>query len=735
MGSVFTAWKRCCTAWTFCLALVGLEAFGAAPPPSPAPALQAHARPSAHERILPQQRPPDVSPEQMREAHTPPSRRSSLLAACDTGAFASASGTSLVTLVKGSTVDCVNELFGLTGTRAGQVFGESKMVTIANALTASAQQYPGNNSGSALQLILFLRAGYYVQYYHSGDVGSYGSALRGAIRPALAAFVANSHFHDVNDAHGDVLSEFIILIDSSSENALHLGTFQSILGRFNDGFLSYWGMRAATNNVFVGLFRGHYNSDFVALVQRDPSITDTLSGFISRNEHLLGTNFQYLQVNAVRELSRFLQYTGALKDKVRPKVKAILDGHAMTGPGAGVWVSAADMADYYDGSNCAYYSICNFRPALEQAVLTVSHPCSSTLRMRAQDMSSTELSQSCTQLATEETYFHDKLKSRRVPVANDNNATLEMVIFNSSQDYQTYAGVLFGIDTNNGGMYLEGNPATPGNQARFIAYEAEWVRPRFQIWNLEHEYIHYLDGRFDMKGDFGASTSQPTIWWIEGLAEYISKKDDNADAVTLGSSKSLQLSQIFRNDYNSGVERIYYWGYLSVRFMFERHSDQVDTMLARFRGGDYTGYRQYLDGLGTTHDAEFHAWIDCVATATNPRTCANPGVPCTDPNSMVLGNGCYRGGLASSDVLYFYLWVPHSARNLRFQMSGGTGNADMYIRAVHWPTSTTYDYRPYLPDNEETVDIPNPAAGNWYHVMLRARAPFSGVRLEARFDE
>ncbi|PPJ44561.1 peptidase, partial [Rhizobium sp. KAs_5_22] len=84
-----------------------------------------------------------------------------------------------------------------------------------------------------------------------------------------------------------------------------------------------------------------------------------------------------------------------------------------------------------------------------------------------------------------------------------------------------YAGAIFGIDTNNGGMYLEGDPSAPGNQARFIAYEAEWLRPTFEIWNLTHEYVHYLDGRFDMWGDFQAAMQQKTVWWVEGFAEYL----------------------------------------------------------------------------------------------------------------------------------------------------------------------------------------------------------------------
>ncbi|MCK8503601.1 M9 family metallopeptidase [Myxococcus fulvus] len=743
MRSPLTDWCRGHIVIALCC--IGIFAPGAdarpgAPPPTGS-AQRLHGLEHAHQKIQPDERSPDVAPEQLRQELAPPPPGRSLLAACDTAAFGSASGAALVTLVKGSTEACVNTLFGVTGTLARQVFIESKMVTIANALTTSAQGYVGDNSGQTLQLILFLRAGYYVQFYSPDVVGAYGTALGNAIRPALAAFVANSHFRDVNDAHGAVLREFVTLIDSAGESARHLATFKGLLDRFNTTAETFWYMRAATNNVFVGLFRGHYDAAFVAAVQQDSSLIDALESFGLRTEHLLGTDNQYLAVNAARELARFLQYPGALQDKARPRVRALIANHQMTGPTAGVWVGAAEMADYYDGANCAYYGICDFRRTLEQAVLRVTYNCGATLRMRAQDMTSSQFSQSCAKLAAQETYFHDMLKTGRVPVAGDNNTALEMVIFDSSLDYQTYAGALFGIDTNNGGMYLEGDPSASGNQARFIAYEAEWVRPTFQIWNLEHEYVHYLDGRFDMKGDFGASVSQPTIWWIEGLAEYISKKSDNASAVAVGAGKAFQLSQILRNDYNSGTERVYTWGYLAVRFMFERHADQVGTFLGQFRAGSYAAYRQSLDALGTANDPEFHEWLTCVATASDPSTCVNPGpgpgtgTPCTGSDSRMLGNGCYRGPLsATSGLQYFYLWVPNGARNLRFQMSGGTGNADLYVRAATWPSLTTYDHRPYLSGNDETVDIPSPPTGSYIYLMLNARTPYSGVKLEARFD-
>ncbi|RKH66291.1 collagenase [Corallococcus interemptor] len=723
------------------LMLCATSALARAGAPPPAGSSQAvHGLEHPRQRIQPDEREPELAPEPVRQKHAPVTPPRALVA-CEPAAFASASGAELVSRVKGATEACLNSLFSVTAPQSGQIFSESKMATIANALTVSAQQYVGDNSAQTLQLILFLRAGYYVQFYQSGTVGSYGAPLRDAIRPALAAFVANPHFNDVNDAHGAVLREFVILIDSAGETPRHLGTLRGLLDRFNAAAEASYSMSSATNSVYSGLYRGQFNPEFVAAVQADPSIIDSLESFIPRTEHLLGTSSQYLTLNAAREMARFLKHTGALQTLTRPKVKAVLLNHSMTGPSAGLWVGTAEMVDFYDKAHCAYYGTCDFRRTVEQAVLGITHTCGATLRVRAQDLTAAQLTQTCDQLATQEAYFHDTLKTNRVPVAGDNNTSLEMIIFDSSIDYQNYAGVLFGISTNNGGMYLEGDPSASGNQARFISYEAEWLRPAFEIWNLRHEYVHYLDGRFNMKGDFNTSISQPTVWWIEGLAEYISKKSDNASAVTQGKGKAFKLSEVLRNSYSSSTDRVYAWGYLATRFMFERHADQVGAFLEQFRAGNYTLYRQSLDALGTANDTEFHGWIDCVARATDPGVCVSPGSDpgptpaCTASNPQQLESDCYRGPLASTGTpLYFYLYVPPGAHDLRFVASGGTGNADLYVRSGTWPTQTVYDFRPYLPGNDETVEIPAPATGGYYYLMLVARTPYSDVRLEAHFD-
>ncbi|MEN9869017.1 MAG: hypothetical protein RL748_4607 [Pseudomonadota bacterium] len=551
---------------------------------------------------------------------------SALAATCDTNLFATSTGSALVNAVKASTTDCVNQLFNVTGSTATSVFNENQMVTIANAFKTSASSYNGSNTDSTLQLVLFLRAGYYVNYYNSSATGAYGSRLKSAIQGAMDAFVNHANFGLVNDAHGETLSEFVILVDSATENARYLNSVvKRLLTGYNSSYNNYWWMKSAVNNAFTILFRGHQNADFKALVQSDTSIVDTLYSFINNNFNLLGGDLDYLIANAGRETGRFLQYTegSALKNLAKARTKALIDRSNVTGSTASLWVGVGEMVDYFDKANCSYYSLCDFKQKLETAVLPISHSCSPTLRLRAQALTSAQLNEACTIVGGEEGYFHTQVASGKVPVANDNNSQLEMVVFKSSKDYQTYAGSIFGIDTNNGGMYLEGNPATSGNQPRFIAYQAEWMLPKFEIWNLTHEYIHYLDGRFNMYGDFNAAMGVKSVWWIEGFAEYMSYSYRNLDytgAKNEAAAGTYNLSTIFNNDYNSGQTRVYNWGYLAVRYMFEKQRPKVSSVLGYFRPGNYSGYTSYMgsSNMGSSMDASFKAWLPCVNNASLP---------------------------------------------------------------------------------------------------------------------
>ena len=108
--------------------------------------------------------------------------------------------------------------------------------------------------------------------------------------------------------------------------------------------------------------------------------------------------------------------------------------------------------------------------------------------------------------------------------------------------------------------------------------------------------------------------------------------------------------------------------------------------------------------------------------------------PVPVPGVTTLVNGQPFTGLAGikGAERHFVLAVPAGATNLKFQLSGGSGDADVYVRKGAQPTTSSYDHRPYLVGNNETINA-TASAGNWY-VMVRAYAAYSGATLEATFD-
>lgn len=99
-----------------------------------------------------------------------------------------------------------------------------------------------------------------------------------------------------------------------------------------------------------------------------------------------------------------------------------------------------------------------------------------------------------------------------------------------------------------------------------------------------------------------------------------------------------------------------------------------------------------------------------------------------------LSKGVALTGLsgATSSKTYYTFTVPAGATNLTFNMSGGTGDADMYVKFGSQPTTSSYDCRPYKSGNAESCSFSTTQAGT-YHVMLDAYSAYSGVSLVADY--
>lgn len=252
-------------------------------------------------------------------------------------------------------------------------------------------------------------------------------------------------------------------------------------------------------------------------------------------------------------------------------------------------------------------------------VFRASYSCPSypTVKMRIQlaaDVSQSNIDEICDRLQKHENHFKSTMGVSS-PIADDKNETIELIIFASGDDWKTYGGPLFDMDSNNGGIYIEGEPEKEGNQARFYAYISGYG-DNFDVWNLEHEFTHYLDGRYNMYGRFGHYEEKGSVWWSEGIAEYMAHKECFARGLNniydYGRTPSLQeiLDMVYSTDY----DMTYSWSYTVHRYMNENGlTNQWKDMAAALRKSNreeaISDYKREMQNLIYSHSSNYDYWI------------------------------------------------------------------------------------------------------------------------------
>jgi hypothetical protein len=88
---------------------------------------------------------------------------------------------------------------------------------------------------------------------------------------------------------------------------------------------------------------------------------------------------------------------------------------------------------------------------------------------------------------------------------------------------------------------------------------------------------------------------------------------------------------------------------------------------------------------------------------------------------------------ATGASLNYTLVVPSGATNLKFVTSGGTGDADLYVKFGSAPTTTSYTCKSEGSTNAETCSIATAQAGTYY-VMVKAYSAFSGLSITGSYS-
>jgi hypothetical protein len=126
--------------------------------------------------------------------------------------------------------------------------------------------------------------------------------------------------------------------------------------------------------------------------------------------------------------------------------------------------------------------------------------------------------------------------------------------------------------------------------------------------------------------------------------------------------------------------------------------------------------------------SSFEGWIRGVMNGT-PST---PSTPSTEDDATVLLSNSGLSG-ARNSWRHFTVEVPAGASSFTATLSGGTGDADLFVRNGSRPTTSSYQCRSDGELNDELCTIERPAAGRWY-VSVRGYARYSNASLQVVAD-
>jgi len=95
------------------------------------------------------------------------------------------------------------------------------------------------------------------------------------------------------------------------------------------------------------------------------------------------------------------------------------------------------------------------------------------------------------------------------------------------------------------------------------------------------------------------------------------------------------------------------------------------------------------------------------------------------PQASVLNSGVAKSVSGSkSSITNYVLNVPAGKTKLTVSISGGAGDADLYVRYGSYPETYVYNCRPLRAGNSETCTFTNPLQGPWF-VQLRGYSAYS----------
>ncbi len=599
---------------------------------------------------------------------------------CSPSEFAALSGGVLVEALAGSSEACLGSLWSFDADVA-TVLGSANVVQVSSAMTADAANLILNASRLD-RLALVHQIAFFHEFFQSSL--TYDAATFQAAQSGLMAIASSPDFFDAAPTVKDLREQWTISIDSVNGTHLAIGTIQAILDRYSaDPALALDAQERRTAwRPLLSLQRQLWNQSGEG--PSSPWWGLLSSAFVSSVASIaLDTAYpaeaEYVVNNALYALGHFALVDPPVYDGGQQALSGAYAVHVQYGA-PWLWAVIA-LENFYDAELAGGVPL--DMPQIRADVTAIALPATFTLdqgrtRFRTAESSSTILDLYDALQEVESQFFRKTTFVR--PVPGDLNETIELVIYASPSHYQLYQPFLYGLPTNNGGIYIEGD-------GRLYTYQRT---PQQSIFTLEellrHEFTHYLDSRYVIVPSFGDPGSvydgSRLVWYNEGLAEYmVGSTRVNGVLVRTNLLQQIEndptwmsVADILGADYADGFDFYPYSGLL-FSFLAADRPDLLEQLFGVIRGDDIAAIDAFYASLST--DPVLQQEFDDFLTQSIAEMNAGQGlfaedVPTTLTPQGLPGNNsaAIRGALSSAvatDGGSYRVWPD------RFRYTGALG--------------------------------------------------------------
>ncbi len=435
---------------------------------------------------------------------------------CNAVVISGLSPADMVTWVQTHDQSCMNSFLYRFTNETPAIFSEANMTAVIKEIDRVASRNSNVNNAYLDNLLHYIAVGYYHQYYHPGysfDATQMAATLTRSLQDVINNPVVLS---GTSNFQGQVLANWLDAVDNSNLGHHFYDQIKSVLRNMQTDtsrFNSWWQLTAYYNACYLITRANRSLPDFRLLVDAD---LVTILDWFAVNSNLTSP-YLWLQRCAIWVL-------GSIYNDVPTMSSTAL-------------IALTDVINTQPYLNIPYITAVKY--------LTAYSPCV-TLSNQVILCKQTVVNDLISQLFPSQYAFDDgslivntplglsviqplyyaskqveaqfgRLSGAIVPLPNDLNPTLKMYIYGTRSDYEDYQDFLFGLGTNNGGIYIEGT-------GTFFTYQRTTYESYLTLEDLfRHEYTHYLVNRFIIPGFWGVSPiydDNRLTWFNEGVAEF-----------------------------------------------------------------------------------------------------------------------------------------------------------------------------------------------------------------------